>query len=66
MSFVAEVIPPACYIFYGMINKGGPELPCMTTIKNESANKNDDNEIIFCGKLYRLSFYYKIMLQLRR
>ena len=45
MSFVAEVIPPACWIIYSTIdfydaaNEGGPELPCMTGIKkNESAN----------------------------
>ena len=47
MSFVAEVIPPACWIifyfqynnFYSTVNEGGHELTCMTGIKNESANE---------------------------
>ena len=38
MSFVAEVITPACWMilyltyinFYCTVNEGGPELPCMT------------------------------------
>ena len=41
MSFLAEVIPPGCWIilylqyhrsFFSTINKGRPELPCMTVV----------------------------------
>ena len=41
MSFLAEVIPPACWIIlylqylislFSTVNEGGPELPCMTGI----------------------------------
>ena len=38
MGFLAEVIPPACWIILHLqnldlsstVNEGGPELPCMT------------------------------------
>ena len=67
MSCVAEVIPLSLldntlfmvqYIFFDTISEGGgPELPCITRIKNESANivnKNDDNERLFCWKICKL------------
>ena len=49
------------------MKEGGPELPCMTRIKNESANivnKNDDNERPFFLENYaNCPFYDEIMLQ---
>ena len=69
MSFVADVIPPACYIFYGMINKGGTWIAMHNkNKKNESSNiqtvnKNDDNERLFVEYYADCLFYDEIMLQ---
>ena len=44
MSFKAEMIPPAFWINFiystidSTVNEEGLKLPCMTGIKNESAN----------------------------
>ena len=57
-SFVAEVVPPACWIilylsyinFYCTVNEEGPELPCMKGfsfvllfIYNKKYNNNNNN-----------------------